>query len=83
MKISSIYINFIISENNFYSISKHLGRCSRKYSKSSCDAPGQFVNSSSCKWRNWIKLDKPLDVKSGHPIQKKTLICKNNLKKNY
>lgn len=33
----------------FYSIIKHRGKCSRRYSKSSWDAPGQLVSSSSCK----------------------------------
>lgn len=51
----------------FYSIIKQRGKCSRRYSNSSCDAPGQFVSSNSCRWRNWIILDKPLDVNSGQP----------------
>lgn len=50
-----------------YSIIKHRGKCSRRYSKSSWDAPGQLVNSSSCKWRSWIMLDRPLDVSKGQP----------------
>lgn len=51
----------------FYSIIKHRGKCSRRYSKSSWDAPGQLVSSSSCKWRSWIMLDRPLDVSKGQP----------------
>lgn len=57
-----------------YSIIKHLGKCSRRYANSSCEAPGQFVSSSSCKWRNWMMLDNPLDVSNGHPARDKT--CK-------
>ena len=30
-------------------------------------APGQFVSSNSCKWRNWIRLDNPVEVSKGQP----------------
>lgn len=52
-----------------YSIIKQRGKCSRRYSYSSCDAPGQFVSSSSCRCLSWIKLDNPLDVSSGQPMK--------------
>lgn len=50
-----------------YSMIKQRGKCSRRYSYSSCEAPGQFVSSNSCMWRSWIKLIKPLDVIRGQP----------------
>lgn len=59
-----------ISILRLYSIIKQRGKCSRRYSNSSWDAPGQLVSSSSCKWRNWIMLDNPLDVNNGHPTNK-------------
>lgn len=53
---------------------KHRGRCSLKYSNSSCDAPGQLVSSNSCKWRNCIRLERPDEVNRGHPANDRT--CK-------
>lgn len=50
-----------------YSMTRQHGRCSLRYSKSSREAPGQFVNSNSRKCRCWIRLERPLDVSSGHP----------------
>lgn len=56
-----------------YSITRQRGKCSRKYSKSSFEAPGQLVSSSSRMCRSWIKLESPLDVNMGHPVEKDLL----------
>lgn len=69
----------MISERrSSYSMIKQRGKCSCKYSKSSWDAPGQFVSSNSCKWRNWIILDSPLDVNNGQPILKNEIQRERN-----
>lgn len=65
--ISIVTVQNINSGNKAYSIIRQRGKCSRKYSKSSWDAPGQLVSSNSCKCLNWIMLDKPLDVSNGQP----------------
>ena len=36
-------------------------------------APGQLVNSSSCRWRNCIRFDIPVDVSRGQP-EKRTWV---------
>lgn len=61
----------------------HRGRCSRRYSKSSADAPGQFVSSNSCKCLSCIRLDNPLDVSNGHPGIKLHILMIHKLKKCY
>lgn len=51
-----------------YSMTRQRGRCSLTYSKSSREAPGQFVSSSSRKCLSWMRLERPLDVSNGQPI---------------
>lgn len=56
----------------YYSITRQRGKCSLRYSNNSRETPGQLVSSNSCRWRSWIRLDRPLDVRRGQPARDKT-----------